>query len=104
MVVVVEIAVHAALVAAVGDVEVHAEGNSELQGALVHLLHQGHAASPMGRSETSRIPCFESSSTNCSASERATPGSTSNWLHTLRSMISERGVRPSAACHIAVAT
>ena len=58
----------------------------------------------MGAPETTKIPCFESSSIKCSVSERATSGSTSNWEHTVRSTISETRVRPSAACQIAVAT
>src|SRR5581483_11409879 len=62
MIVVVEVAVHASLVAAIGDIQMNSQGDTKLQGALVHLLQQGHAASSMGESESTRMPCFESSS------------------------------------------
>src|SRR5205807_5054128 len=112
MIVMVEVAVHAALVAAVGDVQVHTDGDPQRQGFLIHLRQQSHSSSGggaedglrIGCSDTRRMPCCQSLSTNCTASRVATPGSISNSSQILPATISDNGVRPSAACHIAVAT
>jgi hypothetical protein len=42
MIMVVQIAVDALFVAAVGQVEMHIQWNAQLQRALAHLLHQVH--------------------------------------------------------------
>ncbi len=56
-----------------------------------------------GFSETSRMPCFESSVMNSSASRSACSCSTSySWQ--ILAAIFDNGVCPSAACHIRVAT
>src|SRR5271170_4761891 len=111
VIVVIQIAVDAALVATIGDVEVHADGDAQPQRLLVHLRQKAHAASGgeaaefvMGCSDTRRIPCCESSLTNCSTSCPAWSGSTSNSGQILLATISDNEVRPSAACHITVAT
>ena len=110
VIVVIEIAVDAALVAAIGDVEMHADRDAQLQGFLIHLIHQAHSASvgladglSIGSSEISRIPWRDNSSTNCSVSRRAESGSTSNSRQTF-STISASEVWPSAACQMMVAT
>src|SRR5580693_9232260 len=109
VVVVIQIAVNATLIATVGDVQMHADWDTEPQRLLVHLRQQAHRASGgvgegMGCSETRRMPCCDRSLTNCSASCPASAGSTSNSGQILRATISDNGVRPSAACHIKVAT
>src|ERR1017187_2751077 len=75
VIVVIEIAMHAALIAAVGDIEVNAEGQAQVQRFLIHLSTKCHRLSGdreesgcvTGRSDTSRMPCWESSSTKRSA-------------------------------------
>jgi hypothetical protein len=111
VIVVIEIAMNAALVTPIGDIDVHGQRDAQRHGFLVHFHKQAHRVSAlpgfnswMGRSETSRTPCSDSWLTNCSASRRATSGSISNSPHTRRSTISESGVFPSAACQITVAT
>jgi hypothetical protein len=42
MIVVIEIAVHAALIAAVSDVEVNADGHPQVQRFLIHLGQKAH--------------------------------------------------------------
>src|ERR1017187_8058490 len=100
---------HAALVAAVGDVQLHAKRHASIQRALPHLLHQAHWAAPcagcgglIGSSETSRMPWLARSVTKLSASFMASLGSTSNSAHTLRSTISSSVVVPSADCQMMV--
>src|ERR1700758_2903278 len=107
----VEITVGAALVAAIGHVDMDAEGNTQALCPFVHLDQQAHGltvlsilGSSMGRSETNRIPCCDSASTNCFASCCAISGSTANAGQTFCSTISVSGVRPSAACQMTVAT
>src|SRR5208282_2949238 len=111
VVVVIQIAVDATLVATVSDVQMHADRNAQAQGLLVHLCQKAHCASGgeagkfvMGWSDTMRMPCWERSFTNCSASRPAWSGSTSNSGQILLVTISDNGVRPSAACQISVAT
>src|SRR5579884_3503529 len=108
-VIVVKVAVNAAFVAAVGDVQMNAEGHSQGESLVIHVRHEAHCAAPeasalMGWSDTRSIPCCESSRTNCSASVRAVSGSISNSAQTLFSIMRESGVWPSAACQMAVAT
>src|SRR5262244_3552943 len=71
-VVVVEITMNAALVAAIGDVDMHAERDAKRVRFFVHLSEQTHCApvleSEIGWSEASRIRCCESALTNSSAS------------------------------------
>ncbi len=50
-----------------------------------------------------RMPCWQRSFTNCSASREAWLGSTSNSGQILWVTIADNGVHPSAACHIKVA-
>ena len=62
VVVVIQIAVNATLVATVGDVEMHADRDAEPQRLLIHLRQKAHRASGgggegMGCSETRRMPC-----------------------------------------------
>src|SRR5215831_12351944 len=109
MIFVIEITVHAALIAAVGNVEVDGDRYAEIEGLLAHFTEQGHGTSPAcgplnGRSETRRIPCCARSLTNSFASACACSESISNCAQTWSFTISRRGVRPSAACQIAVAT
>jgi len=63
VVVVIKVAMDAAFVAAIGDVELHAQRNPAIKGALPELLHQTHEAVPcvgfagtMGEPETRRMP------------------------------------------------
>ena len=50
VVVVIEVAVHAALVAAVGEIELHREGHALFERAIPHHLHQrAHARTSSGR-------------------------------------------------------
>src|SRR5215470_2887010 len=106
----IQVTMHAALIAAIRDIQMNAKWQAQRQRSLVHLGDKTHfdsetlATSLMGVSETSKIPCCESSSTNCSASRAATAGSTSNSWHRRCETISDNGVRPSAACQITVAT
>src|SRR5437868_10894309 len=104
----IKIAVHAALIAAVGHVHVHADGNTQVERALVHLRHEAHRTTPIGlsigRSETIRIPCVESCATNSSASRIASAWLTSNSWQTLFAMMLSSGVRPSADCQMVAAT
>src|SRR5580700_6393686 len=87
----------------------HADGNAQPEGLLIHFRQQAHAASEgdagvMGFSETRRTPCCARSLTNCSASRPACSASTSNSGQILLATISDNGVYPSAACQITVAT
>jgi hypothetical protein len=63
VIVMVQIAVNAAFIAAVGDIEMNIHGHTQIQGPLAHFLHQGHAASIgaaeqalNGISETIKMP------------------------------------------------
>ena len=58
VVVVVKIAVHAAFVAAIGDIEMNGDGDAKVEGFLTGFDHQAHAEAwgAKGRSETSRMP------------------------------------------------
>ncbi len=110
MIVVIEVAMHAALIAAVGDIEVNADGQTQVQRFLIHLGEKAHwrsgepEESSRGWCDTSRMPCCESSSTKRSAPRCACSRSTSNSWQILPATISDSGVRPSAACQIAEAT
>ena len=71
VIVMIQIAVNAAFVAAVSDIEMNRHGHAQIQGPLAHFLHQAHAASVgaaeealSGISETIKMPWLESSSTN----------------------------------------
>ena len=63
VIVVVQVTVDAAFVAAVGHVQMDVDGNAQFHCFIVHLLHQTHRGVPtgtgfsMGASETSRMPC-----------------------------------------------
>src|SRR5208283_5296759 len=92
VVVMIEITMHAALVAAIGDVNVHGDGHAQVKCLLAHFAHQAHqgaswfvsrfvsrfVSDDTGWLETRRIPWLESSGTNSSASACACTGSTSN--------------------------
>src|ERR1035438_8570607 len=108
MIVVIQIAMHAALIAAIRDIHVDGEGHAEVKRLLPYFGHQAHRGASgwvdSGWSETRRIPWFERSATNCSASAWACSGSISNCSQTCSRTISRSGVRPSAACQMAVAT
>src|SRR5450759_496405 len=106
VVVVIEITMHAALVAAICNIHVHGDGDAQVKCFLAYFTHQAHrgASEPSGWSETRRIPSPESSATNCSASAWACSGSTSNCSQTWSRTISRRGVWPSAAWKMTVAT
>src|ERR1039458_6015527 len=102
---------NAALVAAVGDVQVHAERHAAIQRALSELLHQAHCPAPLpsgfgliGSSEIRMIPWLAKSLTKLSASFRASTGSISNSAQILLATISCNGVLPSADCQIMVPT
>src|ERR1700731_1112456 len=109
VIVVIEVAVDAAFVAPISNVQMHAERNAEAERLLIHLRQKAHRAtaaggeSMMGCADMVRMPCWQRSSTNCSASRLAWSGSTSNsgqiWPFTML----DNGVRPSAACQINVA-
>src|SRR5271170_4749973 len=111
MIVVIKVAVDALLVAAVGEIELHAVRNAQPQRPLAHLLHEhAHRGSctdaagfGIGCSEISRMPCRARSSARALASRIASAGCTSNSEQMRRSTISSRGVAPSAACHKMVA-
>jgi hypothetical protein len=111
MVVVIEIAVHTALVAAVGQIELDAERDVQLQRLIRHLLQQSaHRDSPapglrggIGSSEICRISWLANSRARDSASCNASAGSTSNSRQMRSSTISSSGVVPSADCHKMVA-
>src|ERR1035437_4526517 len=110
MIVMVQVAMHAALIAAVGDIEVNAERQAQLQCFLIHISQKAHRLSGdaeesiSGLSDTSRMPCWESSSAKRSAPRCACSGSTSNSWQILPTRVSDRGVLPSAACQITEAT
>src|SRR5271165_5350154 len=86
VIVVVEIAVNAALVTPVSQVNLHGQRDTQGHRLLGHLLHKvAHRATPeaafrggIGSSETCRISWLASSRARASASCKATAGSTSN--------------------------
>src|SRR5260370_17769392 len=109
VVIVIQVAVHTALVTAVSDVQVCAERDAQFQGPGVKLLHERGRHRPLSASAgdglagsfvSNRRPRSASSLTRCSASARATSGSTSNSAQTLPLTISQRGVAPCAAFQI----
>src|ERR1700731_4138320 len=107
VVIMVQIAVHAALVTAIGNIQVNVEGHTEPHGPGVEFFHQsGHVlrSEVRGSSPTSTRPRSRSSSTRCSASASASSGSTSNSAQTRSSTILRRGVTPSADFQISEAT
>src|SRR5206468_9333699 len=57
VVVVVEIAVDAPLIAAVSNVQLDAQGDAQFERSCAHFLHQAH---DIGSSETFRMPCSAS--------------------------------------------
>src|SRR5581483_6145590 len=78
MIIVIEVAMHAALIAAVRNIQMHGDRYAVLDGTLAHFGHKAHGASPssaaelrIGWSDAFRTPCLESSLTNCSASDAA---------------------------------
>src|SRR5678815_540910 len=101
VVVVIEVAMNAALVAPVGEIEMSGEWNARIEGPLRHFLNESHragsrrAADSMGWSETRRMPCCESSSTKRSESWRAWSLVTSNSWQTVFCTMSSSGVLPS---------
>src|SRR5208282_2327714 len=117
VVVVIKVAVNALLVAAVGQIKLHTEGNAQPQRPVAYLLHyRAHrccgsctsgvlaiGCSEIGCSEIRRMPCLAKSSASASASRSASSGFTSNSEQMRRSTISSRGVAPSAACQRMVA-
>jgi hypothetical protein len=42
VIVMIEIAMHAALVAAIGDIQVHGDGHAQVERLLAHFTHQAH--------------------------------------------------------------
>ena len=118
MILMIEITMPAALVAAVSDVHMNAQRHSVHQRLVVHLMQQAHrlpgspdrsldgtgATVPNGSSETSKIPWAASSRTNWFASAEASSEVTLNCGQTSRVTISSSGVTPSAACQITLAT
>src|SRR5271156_705908 len=104
-VIVVEVAMHAALVAAPGNVEVNAERDAEIDRLGVEVLeNSAHARScPMGWSASRRIPSCASSLTSSTASRYAVSASISNSDTRARATISRSGVAPSAALQMSVA-
>src|SRR5215475_12817004 len=110
VVVMVQIAVDAAFVAAIGNIELNSHRNIEAQGLRLQLHHQlAHRTPPadgavtIGCSDTSRIPWLASSRARISASCSASCGATSNSGQILCLTISSSGVAPSAACQMMVA-
>src|SRR5271156_4048693 len=104
-VIVIEVAMDAALVAAPGNVEVNAERDAELDRLGVEVLEDSaHARScPMGWSASRRIPSCASCSTSSTASRYAVSASISNSDTRARATISRSGVAPSAALQMSVA-
>src|SRR5437660_7835056 len=117
----VQITMYAALVAAIRQVHVHADGHSQVERALIDAGHHAHCAPPVGVpsnsgfellgwwisigwSETVRMPCPESWVTNSSASRMASLSLTSNCSQILLLTMASSGVRPSADCQMAAAT
>src|SRR6185312_10472651 len=76
VIVVVEITVNAALVAALCQIEVHGEGDAIRHRAIADAVHQGSRHS-YTCSATVTTPAAASERTNSSTSRRATSGSTS---------------------------
>src|ERR1700733_10018196 len=119
VVIVVEVAVDAVLVAAVGEIKLHAERNAQPQRPVAHFLHQhahlclcrssgdcastGASGLAIGSSEISKMPCWARSLASTSASRMASSGCTSNSEQMRRLTISWSGVAPSAACQRMVA-
>src|ERR1022692_2962099 len=112
VIIVIEVAVNALFVAAVGEIELYAEGNAQPQRPGAHFLHQrAHRCGcsctgellAIGSSEISRMPCFANSSASAWASRSASSGFTWNSEQMRRSTISSSGVAPSAACQRMVA-
>src|SRR5208282_1106329 len=112
VIVVIEITMDAALVAAISQVDLNAERDIPGQRFVRHLLHElAHRASPaggfrlvsIGVSESCMISWRANSRARFSASCRATPGSTSNSGQMRRATISSSGVVPSADCQRMVA-
>src|ERR1700752_3642371 len=81
MIFMVEITMNTPFVAAIGQIELHAERGIPCQRLLSHLLEQSaHFESPrtIGSSDISRIPWLARSRAKVSASRSASPGSISN--------------------------
>src|ERR1700740_868504 len=103
---------NASLVAAIGQVHLHAKGNAQLERLGAHFLHEGaHETSfgaipepTIGWSETTRMPWVASCWPRFSASTRAASRATSYSVQILFLMISRSGVTPSAASQIVAAT
>ena len=84
VIVVIEIAVHAALVAAVGEIELHRQRHAVLERAVPDLLHQdahavacrddGASPSVIGRSEVRSTPSAASAARSSDASRSAVSG------------------------------
>src|SRR5579864_4919956 len=106
MICVVEITMNTPFIAAIGQIELHAERDIPCQRLLSHLFEQSaHFDSPrtMGCSDICRIPWLARSRAKVSASRSASSGSISNSEQIFCCTISSRGVAPSAACHRMVA-
>src|ERR1700756_2201368 len=106
---------HATLVAAIGDVEMQAEGDAKRERARGDVVHQAHSLASgagstacgfrgNGCSDTSKIPCSEPSLTKVAASSRAAAKGTSNSAQTLSRTICSRVLSPSAEFHMQLAT
>src|SRR5215469_45022 len=69
VIVVVEVAVYAPLIAAIGEIEVDAQGHTQIERSLIQLGKEAHRGSGAGEeltngdSDTTKMPCRESSST-----------------------------------------
>src|ERR1700726_2899871 len=89
VIVVIEVTVNALLVATIGEIELRAERDTQPQGSLAHLQHQGAprfscsealatSFCEIGCSEIKRMPWLARFSANSSASRIASSGFTSN--------------------------
>ena len=86
VIVVIEIAVNALLVAAISKIKLDAERNTQAQRPFAHLLQQrAHRVTgadeltwAIGSCESSKMPCFARSAASASASRIASSGCTSN--------------------------
>src|SRR6202000_238010 len=98
--IVLEIAVFAALVAAIGDVEMDGERHAALESFAIEIGDKAHCDSFLlsaGSEERWRMPSEARLETRDSASRQAVSSSTSNSGQILFSTISRREVFPSAA-------
>src|SRR5580698_8950878 len=113
VIVMIEIAVNALLVAAVSKIQLRRERDAQALCPVAHLLQQrahgcvcsreGVPLPVIGCSETTSMPCWARFSASASASRIASSGWTTNSVQMRRSTISSSGVAPSAACHKIVA-